>query len=254
MTWLRLLALMFYAPGRALDAVRERAEIIPAFLLAWAAQTAFLVYTEWAFVRADVAGGGIFAPVSLALQAARPLVYLAFVFAPLFIVAAALIDRRDGLRITLQREFAPMAATLFYAWAAAALIALPLALLANRTGYTAVQTAEVLRMLANYTSGLSPEESARVAMLMTPRWIARSIYRTFQIPWFIVYALIAIRQVFNLNWFRMLTVSGRADFAPAVCAAFGNWFRLAVFGVTGSYHAARQSGRMGAARAFARRF
>lgn len=135
MNWLRPLFRMFYAPARGMSEVRDRSPLAPAMLLALFAQMGYGFYTQWDFISPKFVTRGPSIIFSILFQSILPLLLLAVVFVPTMALLANLFERRGSFRLVLQQEYAPLASATFYAWTAANLTAIPLALVARLSGF-----------------------------------------------------------------------------------------------------------------------
>src|SRR5918999_2503849 len=135
--WLKPLPLMFYAPRRGMAAVRDRAPLCAAALLALAAQSGYELFTQWPYLAQGFALSAPLTAFSILRCAAGELLLLALAFVPLLVLFANLFERRGSYGLVLRQEYAPVASCVFYAWTVAHLVALPLAWLARRGGVVA---------------------------------------------------------------------------------------------------------------------
>src|SRR2546423_412176 len=136
--WLRPLLLMFYAPARGMAEARDRAPLGPAVVMSLLAQFGVLLYVVWPLLSPTaVALGGARALVSVFWSSVESVLFIAIAFVPVVIFVANLLERRGSFSVALQQEYAPAASAVFYARAAASLLALPLAMLARRNGLEA---------------------------------------------------------------------------------------------------------------------
>lgn len=194
--WLRPLLLMFYAPARGMSEVRETAPLGPATLLALLAQAAHVSYTE---------SLQIFSPFVFVRQLVVPLLFVALVFVPTLIFLANLFERRASFGVAIQQEYAATASTVFYAWAAASLVALPLAILARTSGFEASVFADSMRRVAEWQRQVSPDIPLPPEPLLMAQ-MAQSFFLMRLLPLFGLWAWVAIRSVFRLSWPRSLAV------------------------------------------------
>lgn len=200
---IRLLAMMFYAPARAMSEVRDRAPLAPAMLIAFLAQTIFTLYAQWPYLRSAFAARGPFALFSLLFQPFSSLLFLALIFVPVTALVANLLERRGSFSLVIQQEYAALASTIFYAWAAAHLIALPLAMIANVSGFQAEVVANSLKMAGQWQQGMNLPPEAR-AQLADPQHHTANFLLLLQLPFFALWALIGVREVFRLSIARTL--------------------------------------------------
>jgi tetratricopeptide (TPR) repeat protein len=203
MDWLRPLLLMFYSPARGMAEARDRAALGPAFALALAAQTTLLAYVLWPYTFGAGAAGaaGVFALLSLGWKVLGSLLFAGVVFVPVLVFVANVLERRGSFGLTLRQEFAPVAAAVFYARAAAALLALPLAALTRASGAEANVYAEAQKNLEQIAQGggASPEElQAALDPLLWPE----SLASTLMLPFLVALLVAAARAVFRFSWGR----------------------------------------------------
>ncbi|HYJ88639.1 MAG TPA: hypothetical protein VEW46_21405, partial [Pyrinomonadaceae bacterium] len=99
--WLRLLAMVFYAPGRALREVRDRAALAPSALVALIAHALFfycLTLLYLGFLGNPRSPSTIF---SVIIQSGGSLVIIALVFCPLALFLSNMFVRRGSFRLLL---------------------------------------------------------------------------------------------------------------------------------------------------------
>lgn len=202
--WLRPLLKLFYAPARGMEELRERAPLLPAVLLALLAQTLYVLFTRWLYLKSAFVLSPS-TPFALIFQAASSLLVLALVFAPAATLVANLFERRGSFRLVLQQEYTALASTILYAWTAAHLLGLPLAYLTNASGIQAAYIASSLESTAQVQEWLKvpPEMQAQ---LIDPRIHAENFFRWIIILLFGAWAVWAIRAVFRLATWRAVLV------------------------------------------------
>lgn len=126
--------MIFYAPGRGLREVRDRAPLAPAALVALLAHTAFFFCITFLYLGYLVNPRRPATIFSVIIQSAGSLVIIALVFCPLALFLSNLFERRASFRLRLQQEYAPLAATMFYALTASSLSATILTIAASLSG------------------------------------------------------------------------------------------------------------------------
>jgi tetratricopeptide (TPR) repeat protein len=222
LAWLKPLLQMFYTPARALGAVRDRAPLGAAALLALLAQVALSLYALWPFLIRTFARAGALGAFGLLRDAAGTLFLLALAFVPALVLFANWFERRGSLRLVLQQEYAPLASAIFYAWAAANFAALPLVWLARRGGLEAESIAQARQMLE--TVAAQQHVPPNVAALWTdPQQLTASFAFTLVVPFFLLWTLVAVRVVFRVSGLRALAVvvgSGVAFFIASPILGF----------------------------------
>jgi tetratricopeptide (TPR) repeat protein len=202
--WLRPLLKLFYAPAQGMDEVRERAPLGRAILLALLAHLAYVLFTQWLFLRSAFTVRPA-AFIALLFEAGSSLLVLAFVFAPTIALVSNLFERRGSFSVVLQQEYTALASTLFYAWAAANLLGLPLALLSNVSGLQEAYIASSMESAAQAQEwfNLPPEMQAQLA---SPVIHAENFFRWIKLILFGAWAVWAVRAVFRLSVLRAVSV------------------------------------------------
>lgn len=202
--WLRLFLMMFHAPVRAMSEVRDRAPLGPALLLALVTQVIYLIFTQRFYL------SGLVYPWLVLTTLLQSLLFIAIIFVPVTALVANLLERRGSYRLVLQQEYASLASTVFYAWAAANIIALPLAFIANVSGYQESYVRDAIAMTRNFLEWLqqnrvdvSPQSAAEQ---LSPRTHAATLYTMIVLPLFGLGALLAVREVFRISVLRSVAV------------------------------------------------
>lgn len=189
---------MFYHPLAGLSEVRDRAPLGAAGLLALLAQTAYLFYTQWGFLKTGYAVRAPFTILSVFLQAGSSILFLAVVFIPIAILVANLFERRGSFSVVLQQEYAAFASVIFCAWAAANLIAIPLAVFAKLSGFQL----SVLQLSMQQAATMIPPEAQTADF---PRRLTESFFLLLMLPFFGLWAVVGIHEVFRLSWPRAIS-------------------------------------------------
>jgi tetratricopeptide (TPR) repeat protein len=201
--WLRPLLLMFYSPSRGMAEARDRAQLGPSFLLALVAQSLLFAYIFWPYLfgagATGVAGG--FALFSALWSVMGALLFAAVVFVPVLIFVANMMERRGSFGVALQQEFAAVASTIFYARAAAALLALPLALLLRASGTEANVYAEAQQNFEQFAAGggATPEQ---IQAALRPLLWQESLATSLMFPFLAGLLVVAVRAAFSFSWGR----------------------------------------------------
>jgi tetratricopeptide (TPR) repeat protein len=203
--WLKPLPMMFYAPRRGMAAVRDRAPLGAAALLALAAQAGYELLTQWPYLSRGFALSAPLTAFSVLRNAAGELLLLALAFVPLLVLFANLFERRGSYGLALRQEYAPVASCVFYAWTAAHLVALPLAWLARRGGVEARVVGDSAALWQSYAErgAISPEMLAEV---LDPERLSKSFALAVVLPLAAVWLLVAVRESLRLSWPRAAAV------------------------------------------------
>jgi tetratricopeptide (TPR) repeat protein len=198
--WLKPFLMMFYAPSRAMGLVRDRAPLGFAAALALGAKVIYVLYMQWPYLAAQArAGGGVFGGFAVLSGTVGSLLVVAVIFVPGVIFFANMFERRGSFSLVLQQEFAPAASAVFYSWAAAHIAALPVAVLSRLSGFEAQWLAELQTFGETFgrQQNMSPHA---IAQLTDPQQMSESIAATLVLPFFLLWALIGVREVFRLSW------------------------------------------------------
>ncbi|HEV7844344.1 MAG TPA: tetratricopeptide repeat protein, partial [Pyrinomonadaceae bacterium] len=197
--WLRFFLMMFYAPVRAMSAVRDRAPLGPALLLALATQSIYVIFTQRFYL-----GGAVY-PRLILTTLFQSLLFIAIIFVPSTALVANLLERRGSFRLVIQQEYASLASTIFYAWAAANVIGLPLAFFASASGYQAAYVQDSIDLVKRFQPALNLPPDV-LAELLNPRTHASNLYRMIALPFFGLGSVLAVREVFRISVLRSLAV------------------------------------------------
>jgi len=197
--WLKPFLMMFYAPVRAMGLVRDRAPLGFAAALALGAKVVYTLYTQWPYLAAQIGVGGAFTGFAVLSGTVGSLLLIAVIFVPGLIFFANLFERRGSFSLVLQQEFAPTASAVFYAWAASHLAALPVAVVSRASGFEA----NWLAQLQEFWESLGRQQNVTpdvMAQLTDPQQLSQSMSATLVLPFFLLWALIGVREVFRLSW------------------------------------------------------
>jgi tetratricopeptide (TPR) repeat protein len=203
--WLRPLLMMFYAPARGMREVRDHSPLATSMLIALLAQIGYITYTQWRFINPAFMRHGFPLTFSLIFTSIMPLLFIAVLFVPAAALVANLFERRASFGLIIRQEYAALASATFYAWAAANLAALPLAVLARVTGFEAYSIAQLREQLnvAVQQGGYEPE---LVVQLENPLTHSLSFALMILMPLFAFWAVAAVHKVFRLSIWRSIIV------------------------------------------------
>ena len=194
--------MIFYAPGRGLREVRDRAALAPASLLALISHVAFLLVLTSLFLPGFVSARHPFSILVVIFQSAGCLLFLALVFVPVAILLLNLSERRASYRLIMQQEYGATASTLFYGWAAASLITLVLTVVGTFSGVLPKMGANVFEAFMRQRSQMAPEAMARIEFLLTPRAFSGFVAMLVMMLVFGIFAIPALQVVFKTSWLR----------------------------------------------------
>jgi len=198
--------MMFYAPARGMREVRDHSPLATSMLIALLAQIGYISYTQWRFINPAFTRHGFPLTFSLIFTSVLPLLFIAVVFVPAAALVANLFERRASFGLIIRQEYAALASATFYAWAAANIAALPIAMLARVTGFEAYSISQLREQLnvAVQQGGYEPE---LVVQLENPLTHSLSFALMILMPLFAFWAVLAVHKVFRLSvWRSIITV------------------------------------------------
>ncbi|HEV7394946.1 MAG TPA: tetratricopeptide repeat protein, partial [Pyrinomonadaceae bacterium] len=209
--WLRLLLMVFYAPGRALREVRDRATLAPAGLLALLSFGSFLTLLTFLYLR------DIINPLTpkflllLLFQSAGCLLFVAFIFAPFAIVMQNIMDRRGSIRLVMQQDFSALVAAIFLSWAAASLISILLVLAGHYSGVLDAMGRDTYQsLMAQKDQILATNQRApgvaEFFTIITPAASSAIIGLMLMLAVFGLWAIAALRIVFRISLGRAVLI------------------------------------------------
>jgi len=205
--WFRLLLMIFYAPGRGLREVHDKAPLAPAALVALIAHAVFFFCLTWLYLGYLINPRRPSTIFLVILQSAGSLVVIALIFCPLALFLSNIFERRASFRLLLQQEYAALAAAMFYALTASSLIATVLTIVATLTHVFQTLADSMLGTLLEQRGQLPPEVlKAMEEGLLRPELLAAGLSVMFLIGIFGVWAIFALRTVFRLSWLRSVIV------------------------------------------------
>jgi tetratricopeptide (TPR) repeat protein len=207
--WIRLLLMIFYAPGRGMREVRDRAPLGSIGLIALLSQVSYYLTTQWLSGETTLVFGGPGAAIRLLFQSARWILLLAFILIPLIIFVGNLLERRRSFTLLLQQEYTSLASTVFYALAMANFLTIPVALILNFSGLQSDYVASSMESAGQVHTWLrlSAEMQAQLqATLSDPRATAANLFRTIKLSFFVVAAVMAVRAVLRTSVIKSIAV------------------------------------------------
>ena len=215
MNWLRPLLMMFYAPARGMAEVRDRASLGPAALVALLALSAHALSGLWpALAGVMGAAGMLFAAF---INSAGLMVVLAAVFVPAAIFCANLLERRGSYGLVLRQEYAALLSCVFYALAAVGLLGVLFVLLGRASGFSAAveeSYREALAM-AQESGQVAPEAMPVVGNMQLLPFVFSYV---LVLPLFLLWAWVAVREVFRFGWVRALLALVGASLAVMIAS------------------------------------
>jgi tetratricopeptide (TPR) repeat protein len=194
----------FYAPARGLREVRDRGSLASTGFVALFVNGAFFLCVTLFYIRHLLDASSLGKIFSLLIQSGSFLVLLAVFFSPATLFLTNVLDRRGSFRLLFQQEYSTLTSVLFYGLSSASLIATLITIAGKISG---VQETLATRML-NVLLARGPLPPAFGTELITPGLIAAGLSVLILFFVFGVWAMLAIRVVLRLSWWRSLFVVG----------------------------------------------
>lgn len=208
--WLRLLLMIFYAPARGLREVRDRAPLAAIGLLALGSQIVYFIVTQWLAGDRNLIFGGPGAVIRLLFQSSLSLLLIGGVLVPIVAFVANVVERRGRFSLLLQQEYASLASTFLYSLAIANLLTIPIAIFFHFGGIQASYVAQSLQSAPQIDSWarlpLELRSQLQIA-LRDPTLVALGLFRSFKLFFFVVAAVLSVREVFRISAVRALAIS-----------------------------------------------
>ena len=198
--------MIFYAPGRGLRDVRDRASLVSASLVALTFHVVFLMVMVALFVPGLVIVRHPFSILQLIFQSAGCLLFIALIFVPVVIWVLNLGERRASYRLVMQQEYATTASTLFYGWAAASLITLFLTIAGTASGVLQKIGGDTYEAFVLQRNQMPPESLARIEFLLNPRAFSGILPFLIFALVFAAFAAAAVQVVFKTSALRALLI------------------------------------------------
>src|SRR3954464_2089897 len=206
MNWLRPLAMMFYAPARGMSEVRDRSPLGFSLLLALLAEIAYIFFTQWQILNPGFFRQGPIIFFSILFECLLPLILIAIILVPALALLANLFERRGSFRLVIQQEYAALASTIFFSWAAANIVALLLARLARWSGFEAEFFVQFQKSWVPAVAQGSITPAAALPLLSRGGQ-SLAFAATLILPLFTFWSVKAVREVFRLRVWRAILVT-----------------------------------------------
>jgi tetratricopeptide (TPR) repeat protein len=198
--WLRYLLMIFYAPVRGMRGMRDRGSLAPVALIAFLSQAAFNFVMEKFVVGI---GAGVFSDI---FRAAKVVAFVAIIVVPILTLVANTLDRRGSFRVVITQEYAPLAASLFYALTAASLFGILIATFLHYTGIQAQYVAFAIQNSGQVRDKLPPGAQYD-EMVTNPVWVSYNLFKSFQLILFAAGAVIGVKDTFRMTAMRAFVVT-----------------------------------------------
>jgi tetratricopeptide (TPR) repeat protein len=220
--WLRYLLMIFYAPVRGMRGMRDRGSLAPVALMAFLSQAGFNFVMEKFVGEVE---GGVFSDL---FRAAKVVAFVAIIVVPILTLIANTLDRRGSFRVVITQEYAPLAASLFYALIAANVFTILITAFLHYTGIQAQYVAFAIQN-ADQVRNKLPPGAQYDEMVTNPVLITYNLFKSFQLILFGAGAIIGVKDTFRMTAMRAFAVTvigGLASqlFMPVVFHLFSGIF------------------------------
>ncbi len=208
--WLRLLLMIFYAPGRGLREVRDRAPLAVIGLMALISQIVYFLVAQWLAGNRTFVFAGPGAVIRLLFQSALSLLLIGGVLVPIIAFVANVFERRGRFSLLLQQEYASLASSFLYALAIANILTIPVAIFFHFSGVQASYVAQSLQSAPQVETWvrLPPEFRAQLQIALSdPSIVAASLFRSVKLFFFLVASVLSVREVFRISALRASAIS-----------------------------------------------
>ena len=208
--WLRLLLMVFYAPGRGLREVRDRAPLAAVGLMALASQLLYIFSTQWLAGNRVLLSAGPGLVMRVLFQSTLSLLLIAGVLVPLIAFVANIFERRGRFSLLLQQEYASLASTFLYALVVANIVTIPLAIFFHFSGIQASYVAQSLQSAPQVETWtrLPPDLRAQLQIALSdPSIVAAGLFRSVKLFVFLVGVVLSVREVFRTSAVRSVAIS-----------------------------------------------
>jgi Tfp pilus assembly protein PilF len=212
--WLKMMAMIFYAPLRGMREVRDRGRLGPAVLSAYVIQVVCSVLMELLAGNHAILKPGPAMVSSVLFRGVAPILTIAIVIVPVVTLVANLFDRRGSFSVVLQQEYGSLSSVCLYVYGGVYLIAVLCAAFFHFSGIQAAyvtsvmqsQNTEQMRAMIQVFS-LSPEQLEILkAQLSDPVYISKNLFMTVRVPLVVVGFVAAVRVLFRVSILRSIAI------------------------------------------------
>ena len=213
--WLKLLAMIFYAPLRGMREVRDHGSLGAAVLCAYLSQVACAFAQQWFQGTQALLKPNPMILASAFFQSVAPILIVAIVVVPLMALITNLFDRRGSFSVVLQQEYGSLSSVAFYVFTATSIATILVAVFFHFSGFQAAyvtsaaqsQSVEQLRSMAQWLR-LSADEIAQLkAQMADPVFISRYLFNLVRFAFFAIGGVMTVRVVFRVTVLRAVAIA-----------------------------------------------
>src|ERR1041385_1725070 len=143
--WLRMMAMVFYAPFRGMREARDHGRLGPAVVSAYLIQIICSVLIELLAGNHAILKSGPAMVGNVLFHSVAPILTIVIVIVPVITLVANLFDRRGSFGVVLQQEYGSLSSVCLYVYCSVYLIVLLAAAFLHFSGFQAAYVASVIQ-------------------------------------------------------------------------------------------------------------
>jgi tetratricopeptide (TPR) repeat protein len=213
--WLKLLAMIFYAPLRGMREARDHGSLGPAVVCAYLSQVACAFAQQWFQGTQSLLKPSPMILASAFFGGVAPILIVAIVVVPLMALITNLFDRRGSFSVVLQQEYGSLSSVAFYVFTAASLATILVAVFFHFSGFQAAQIASA----AQSTGTEQFQETARrlrwsadqvaqaKALLGNQVFVSHLLFNMVMFAFFAIGGVMTVRIVFRVTVLRAVAIA-----------------------------------------------
>jgi len=209
--WLRILAMIFYAPVRGMREARDHPALGSAVVCAYLFQVVYVLLIQLLAGDRAMLSAGPGLVVGTLFRGVAPILTVAVVFVPVLTLIANLFDRRGSFTVVLQQEYGSLASVTFYVLTAASVAALVIATFFHFSGIQAAnfvrsQDPEQLRASIEFMK-LNADQAAQIkAQLTDPVFVSKFLFEMVRFGLLGLGGFAIVREMFRVPVIRALLI------------------------------------------------
>ena len=212
--WLKLVAMIFYAPLRGMREVRDRGSLGPAVLCAYVSQVVCAFIMQWFAGNRILAGRGPMILAGAFFAGVAPILTVAIVLVPLMALITNLFDRRGSFSVVLQQEYGSLSSVAFYVFTATSLVTILVTLSFHFSGFQAAYVASSAQFPSTQQFqdmvqrlGASADEIALLkTQLADPVFVSSYLFNIVRYGLFAIGGFMTVRVVFRVTVLRAVAI------------------------------------------------
>lgn len=213
--WLKLLAMIFYAPLRGMREARDHGSLGPAVVGAYLAQVASTFAMQWFEGTQTLLRPNPMVLASALFQGVAPILTVAIVVVPLMALITNLFDRRGSFGVVLQQEYGSLSSVAFYVFTATSLATILVAVFFHFSGFQASQIAsaaqstgtEQFQDMARWFRLSADQIVQAKAQLANPASVSGYLFNMVRFAFFVIGGVMTVRIVFRITVLRAVAIA-----------------------------------------------